>query len=244
MNYLDIAIAAIIGFFLVRGIKNGLVNTLTGVVSFILALIIATGMMSAIADILQNYIGMDKDISYIIGYVILFVGTLLFLRLAANVILKVFTITSMRWVDRIGGGLFGLFIGGMIVSSVLVALSFFSFTEQMLPERNKSFLYPYTKDFFPVVYNIVVKVKPAALSFQEIKEDILKGKTVEALKKSQAGRELIKYWDKLNKERRKEEGTQHQNNFSNLILGRSGRMYPLPSQSCNITLLYPNPHIV
>ena len=187
---------------------------------------------------------MDKDISYIVGYVILFVGTLLILKLVANVILKVFTITSLRWVDRIGGGMFGLFIGSMIVSSVLVALSFFSFTERMLPERNQSFLYPYTKEFFPVVYNIVVKIKPASLSFQEIAEDILEGKTVEALKKSQAGRELIEYWDKLNKERQKETGSEQQNNFSSLIPANSERSYYLSSQSCKIILVHPNNQIV
>lgn len=244
MNYLDIAIAAIVGFFLVRGVKSGLVNTLTGVVSFILALIISTGMMSTAAGILQNYIRMDKDISYIVGYVILFIGTLLLFRLAANVILKVFTITSMRWVDRIGGGVFGFFIGGMIVSSVLVGLSFFSFTEHLLPERDKSYLYPYTKDFFPAVYNIVVKVKPAALSFQEITEDILDGKTIDSLKKSQAGRELIEYWDKLNKARRKEAGSDQQDNFSSVIPAYSGSSYYHSTKYYKTILFYPNPHIV
>jgi len=231
MNYLDIVILAIVGFFLIRGIKSGLVNTLTGVVSFILALIIATGMMSTAAGFLQTYIRMDKEISYIIGYVVLFVGTLLVFKLAANVILKVFTITSMRWVDRIGGGLFGFFIGSMIVSSILVALSFFSFTERLLPERNQSYLYPYTKEFFPVVYNIVVKLKPAALSFQEISEDILEGKTLDALKKSQAGRELIEYWNKLNKERQKVTGSEQNENFSYLF-----REYP---ESSYFPYLYP-----
>jgi len=244
MNYLDIAITAIVGFFLVRGVKSGLVNTLTGVISFILALIIATGMMSTAAGYLQAYIRMDKEISYIVGYVILFVGTLLVFKLAANVILKVFTITSMRWVDRIGGGLFGLFIGGMIVSSVLVALSFFSFTEKLLPERNQSFLYPYTKEFFPVVYNIVVKLKPASQSFQEITEEILDGKGVEALKKSQAGRELIEYWDKLNKERQKVTGSEQNENFSNLNTKYPQRFYFPSSRSSKVVIFHSNHHIV
>lgn len=226
MNYLDLVIAAIVGFFMVRGIRKGLINTLTGVLSFILALIISTGLMGTAAGILQDYLRFSKDVSYVVGYLVLFIGTILLFRGVANVILKIFTITSLRWVDRLVGGLLGLMIGGLIVSSVLVSLSFFSFTDTLLPERDESLLYPYARGFFPAFYNIVIKVKPAASTFQELTEDILKSKPLEALRRTDAGRELLEYWDKLKKDKEKESKNRNQFNSANNIQPSQTKHYP------------------
>jgi len=197
MNYLDIIILAVVGFFLAWGIKKGIVKTLAGVIGFILAMIIATAMMGMVAGILHNLFNMNKGAAYILSYVLLFIGVMLICYAAANIILKLFTITSTRWLDRVGGGILGFLVGSLIVSSVLVALSFFTFTERMLPEKEKSLLYPYARSFFPEFYNLIVKLKPAAKTFQDITGDILEGQPEDALKKTQAGRDLLKYWEKL-----------------------------------------------
>lgn len=197
MNYLDIIILTVVGFFLAWGIKKGIVKTLAGVIGFILALIIATAMMGMTADILHNLFNMNKGAAYILSYVLLFIGVMLICHAAANVILKLFTITSTRWLDRVGGGILGFLVGSLIVSSVLVALSFFTFTERMLPEKDKSLLYPYARNFFPEFYNLIVKLKPAAKTFQDITGDILEGQPEDALKKTQAGRDLLEYLEKL-----------------------------------------------
>ena len=196
MNYLDIIILTVVGFFLAWGIKKGIVKTLAGVIGFILAMIIATAMMGMTADILHNLFNMNKGAAYILSYVLLFIGVMLICYAAANVILKLFTITSTRWLDRVGGGILGFLVGSLIVSAVLVALSFFTFTERMLPEKDKSLLYPYARNFFPEFYNLIVKLKPAAKTFQDITGDILEGQPEDALKKTQAGRDLLKYWEK------------------------------------------------
>jgi len=200
MNYLDIIILAVVGFFLAWGIKKGIVKTLAGVIGFILAMIIATAMMGMTADILHNLFNMNKGAAYILSYVLLFIGVMLICYAAANVILKLFTITSTRWLDRLGGGILGFLVGSLIVSAVLVALSFFTFTERMLPEKDKSLLYPYARSFFPEFYNLIVKLKPRVLgakTFQDITGDILEGQPEDALKKTQAGRDLLEYLEKL-----------------------------------------------
>jgi len=108
------------------------------------------------------------------------------------VLVKLFTVTSTRWVDRIGGGLFGFLIGNLLVSAVLIALSFFSFTDRMLPEKENSLLYSYSRNFFPTLYDYVVKLKPSAKLFEEIVEEILDGNVLETLQKTEAGREVLK----------------------------------------------------
>lgn len=188
MNYIDIIILTVVGFFIAWGIKKGIIKTLAGVIGFILAMIIATAMMGMVAGVLHNLFNMNKGAAYVLSYVLLFIGVMLICHSAANVILKLFTITSTRWLDRVGGGILGFLVGSLIVSSILVILSFFTFTERM----DKSLLYPYARNFAPGFYNLI----PAAKTFQDITGDILDGQPEDALKKTQAGRDLLKYWEK------------------------------------------------
>ncbi|MFC1563780.1 CvpA family protein [candidate division KSB1 bacterium] len=198
MNYLDIIILAVVGFFLYRGVKKGLIKSFSGIFGFFVALIVATGLMGDFARVLQNVININKGVSYLLSYIILFFGVLIIFKIISNLIVKLFTVTSTRWVDRIGGGVFGFLLGGLIISSILVFLSFFSFTEKLLPETDGSFLYPAARGFAPSVYDLVVNMGPLSQKFQEITEDILKGQPAEVLRKSKAGRDLLDYWDKIN----------------------------------------------
>ncbi|MFC1729910.1 CvpA family protein [candidate division KSB1 bacterium] len=197
MNYIDIIIIVVIGLFVARGVQKGLVNTLTGVVSFITALFVATGMVGNFAQAVQSALGTNKGISYILAYVTLFFSVLLLFRLIAHIILKFFEITSTRWIDRIGGGVFGFLISSLLVSVIFLALSFFTFTERLMPERDNSFLYPYARDFYPVVYDLFVRIGPTAQSFQDITAEFLRDQPQEALRKTEAGRAFLEYLEKI-----------------------------------------------
>ena len=199
MNYLDIIIVVVVGYFLILGIRRGFVTMFCAIVGFLAALFVATSMMSRIALPLHEYIGLPKGAAYLIAYIILFVAVILLFKLAAKLIVKLFTLTSTRWVDRIGGAVFGLFLGILALSLILTILSFFDFTDRLLPEEENSLLYPYVKESYPYVYDALVKLKPAAQKFKDIIDDILKEKSDEELQRSQAGRYLLKYRQKPNK---------------------------------------------
>ncbi len=192
MNYLDIVIVAVVVCFLVLGVRKGIVTMCMGIAGFVLALITATGLMGIFSRVIQDFTEMPKGFAYVFSYILLFFSVLLVVRGITNVLVKLFTVTSTRWVDRIGGGLFGFLIGNLLISAVLIALSVFSFTDHMLPEKENSLLYLYSRNFFPTLYNYVVKLKPSAKSFQEIVEEIFYGDVLETLEKTEAGREALK----------------------------------------------------
>ncbi len=198
MNYLDIIILAVVGFFLYRGVKKGLIKTFSGIFGFFAALIIATGFMGDFASLIRSAVNINTGIAYLLSYLLLFFGVLFIFKFLSTMLVKLFTVTSTRWVDRIGGGVLGFLLGGLIVSSVLVLLSFFSFSEKLLPEAENSLLYRPAKRFAPAVYDAVVNFGPLSKKFTNITEDILKGQPAEMLQRSRAGRELLDYWDRIN----------------------------------------------
>ncbi len=197
MNYLDIIIVIVVGFLTFTGMRKGFVSTLAGIIGFFAALIIATGMMGAMAEVLQSVVNFSKGPAYLVSYIILFFGVIIIFKIAAKIIQKLFTVTSTKWVDQIGGGAFGFLLGGLIVSTVLNLLAFFPFSDKLLPEQENAILYPYAVGFAPGVYDLVVKMGPMSQKFEEITEDILKGEPIEFLKKTKAGRNLLEYWEKI-----------------------------------------------
>jgi len=204
MNYLDLIIISIIGIFVIRGVQKGLLMTLTGVVSFLAALFIATGLVGSFAQRLQDTAAISKVSAYIFSYIVLFFGILLILRIVAHITLKIFEVTSTRWIDRVGGCIFGFLIGSLLLSVVFIVLSFFSFTERLLPERENSMLYTYTRNFFPSTYNVLKVIRPATHSFQDITAELLQEQPRELLEKTEAGRDFLKYLKKFQKEAKKE----------------------------------------
>jgi len=200
MNYLDIIILSVAGVGVAWGVNKGFVKTFAGVVGFFAALFIATALVGTIAQNMQEVLNFGKGTAYVLGYVVLFFAVILIFKLAAHVVLKLFEITSTRWVDRAGGGLFGFVIAGLLLSLVFGILSFFSFTERLLPERQNSFLYPYARNFFPAIYDLSTNVRPAAQTVQDITSEILEEKPREVLEKTEAGRSVLKYIEKLNDE--------------------------------------------
>ncbi|MFC1555955.1 CvpA family protein [candidate division KSB1 bacterium] len=193
MNYLDIFIIIVVGLLSFWGINKGLVKALAGIVGFLAALMIATGFVGVLADKLQDVMGLSNAASYVLAYVVLFFSIILIFKISAHLITKLFEVSSLRWVDRTGGGAFGFMIGGLILSFLFTALSFFSFTDKMLPERENSFLYPYARDFYPAIYNVVSKISPASKTFQDISAEILKEHPRETLMRTEAGRKVLEY---------------------------------------------------
>ena len=191
MNYLDIIIAVVVVYFIVLGVRKGIVTMFMGIAGFILALITATGLMSLFSGILQELTGMPKGLGYIISSILIFFFVLLVCRGITNIILKLFTITSTRWIDRVGGGIFGFCIGGLIVSALLIMLTFIPFSDRLLPGKENSLLYPCALNFFPAIYDNVVILKPSAKSFQEIVEDIINGDLLESVNISHTDRGII-----------------------------------------------------
>jgi len=192
MNYIDIIIAGVVGYFLYWGMKKGLIKTLAGIIGLFAALFIATTFMNVIADFLRVSLHFNKVFSYVFSYLALFVGTIFIFRFTANLIVKLFTVTSTRWIDRAGGGVFGFLLGSMIISAFFVFFSYFTITEKLLPERDSSMLYPYALSFFPAAYDIISDLGPVAKKFRDISEDILKDEPKEILERTHAGRDILK----------------------------------------------------
>jgi len=173
MNYIDVIIISVILFFVLKGILKGFARELMGILSFIISFVVALSQMKNAANFLDNYIE-NYWISLIVGYITVFLIVFIIFHIIAGAIHKLLKISSLGWLNRIGGAVFGLFFSGMLISMAVFLVSFMPLEGEIPPGKKNSQFYPYFEKMAPRVYDFFSKVIPGSKSlYDDIQNKIL-----------------------------------------------------------------------
>jgi len=124
MNPFDILILVILGYSLIRGLFRGLVKEISSLIGVFGGFYAAYTYYQFLAGLLS---GLIQDISYlnILSFLILFCGVLIVVSVLGVIIKYLLNIAFLGWVDRVGGVVFGLAKGILIVSVLFISLTAF-----------------------------------------------------------------------------------------------------------------------
>ena len=124
MNPFDILILVILGYSLIRGLFRGLVKEVSSVIGVFGGFYAAYTYYQNVAGLLSRLI---QDISYlnILSFLIIFCGVLIVVSVLGIIIKYLMNIAFLGWIDRIGGVVFGLAKGILIVSVLFISLTAF-----------------------------------------------------------------------------------------------------------------------
>ncbi len=165
MNLLDIVLASIIGFCLIRGIFRGLIKELSSIIGVVSGFYAAYSYYPLIAKFLKRWIA-DTGYANILACLILFLGIYIGISIAGVLIKYLMNIVFLGWTDRICGLIFGTLKGVLIVSVIVVMLTAF------LP-KNAAIL----KDSFIARHTMVISatmVRVASVDMKKLFQDHLK----------------------------------------------------------------------
>ena len=124
MNPFDILIIVILGYSLVRGLFRGLVKELSSIIGVLGGFYAAYTYYKVLAGLLAGFI---NDTSYlnILSFLAIFCGVLIVIGVLGVIIKYLLNIAFLGWVDRIGGVVFGVLKGVLIVSILFITLTAF-----------------------------------------------------------------------------------------------------------------------
>ncbi len=165
MNLLDIVLATIIGFCLIRGIFRGLIKELSSIIGVVSGFYAAYSYYPLIAKFLKRWIA-DTGYANILACLILFIGIYITISIAGVLIKYLMNIVFLGWTDRICGLIFGTLKGVLIVSVIVVMLTAF------LP-KNSAIL----KDSLIARHTMVISatmVRVASVDMKKLFKDHLK----------------------------------------------------------------------
>lgn len=119
MNYLDIAIAVPLLYGLIKGFSNGLIKEITGLLSLIIGIYVAVNFSILLEPHLSGIFDNYEQFKPIIAFAVLFVSTILIIKLIGILANKLTKALALGFVSRIFGAVFGILKIALIVSFLL-----------------------------------------------------------------------------------------------------------------------------
>jgi len=124
MNWIDIAAIILLIISAIVGLKRGLVGELFGLLGMVIGLVLARRYCNDIYFI--NSLFKNSVLSTWVSFTLIFVGVILVASLIGILIHKVLKLAAMGMLDHIGGFIFGLLKGILIIGILLFLLSKFT----------------------------------------------------------------------------------------------------------------------
>ncbi len=120
MNWLDIVIILVIAFFVVSAFQSGLIREVVTLVSVVVGVIVAGLFYDNLARDVLSFIE-DDDVAGVVAFLVLLGAVYLAGQLIAIMLKQTASILFLGWADHIGGGLFGLLKGLVVVEVLIIA---------------------------------------------------------------------------------------------------------------------------
>ncbi len=180
---IDIIILIILVIFFITGAKRGLIRQALDILGIILAFLGAFYLAHYVAGYLEDSIALQYTISLILSAVVIFIAIMIFFKIMGAFFKKVAETALLGPLDRVGGGLFGLFKGVLLVSLLLIiALNI------PLPDQYKQQIRdrPLAIGIYPVlpsVFDFVFSHSPSDLYFDKVIRTDEYRRSLDAIKK-------------------------------------------------------------
>lgn len=131
MSFLDIVFIAIFSISILFALLKGLAREIISLASLIGGFLLAVFFYGIPAHMFRQFSKTDA-IANLLGFFVLFFGCILIGAIAAFLVNRFIKAASLKWLDRLLGGVFGLLRGWAIASILVVALVSFPVRDDFL----------------------------------------------------------------------------------------------------------------
>lgn len=172
MNLLDFLILIPIAYFCYRGFVNGIIKEVFSIVGIMLGVFLTFQYMDPVGAAITPLFEEKSSFIPFISAIIIFIGTLSVVHLAAFLSKKFLETIKLNFVNRIAGSVFGFLKSGIVVSAILLILAGFSIPSK--ESRQDSATYSYIIYLAPWTYDSVATIYPGAEDFTSTIQKTLK----------------------------------------------------------------------
>ena len=120
MNWLDIVIAVALIIPIFTGLRQGLIKAALSLAGLIVGVVLASNYYQELGGVL-TFIS-DENIANIVAFIIILVVVMIIAFVLAAVLKYTAKAVLLGWVDRLGGAIFGLFMGAIFMGALLSIL--------------------------------------------------------------------------------------------------------------------------
>lgn len=136
MNYLDIIIGIILILFAIGGLKNGIIREAFSLVAFVGGIYGAIKLSNYVGNWLSELINVSQEWMSVISFIIVFIALALLINWLGGLLSDLIASLSLGFVDKIGGFVFGVAKGFLLVGVLILLLDFFGIKD-VLNEKTR-----------------------------------------------------------------------------------------------------------
>jgi len=153
MNYIDLIIALFLAWFAYKGFTKGLIIELASLVALILGIYAALYFSDVTADFLVAYFKMGKKYLSLIAFVLTFILVVIAVITLGRILEKFIDILLLGFLNKLAGAVFGILKGMLILSLLLMLLTYMG-GGNILGEktRESSLFYGTVKGVAPLLF--------------------------------------------------------------------------------------------
>lgn len=122
LNYLDLGVALIFLFFLIRGVWIGFMRQLAAFFALIGSYVIAGQYAGEILPLVSQLIEQPK-LAFLVSFVLLFLGSAIIFTLIGKILQHLMHVTLLGWLDRLAGTLLGALKAAVLASLLYMFIS-------------------------------------------------------------------------------------------------------------------------
>jgi membrane protein required for colicin V production len=183
MNWIDIIILILLGLAVALGFKKGLVQEIVGIIGLIVSFFLALKLHPAAAGgLLKMFRNIPPHLAPTIGFVIMFLACFGAITLAGWLLSKIIKATPLDLADKVGGMVIGLVKGAVIISILLLLLTFLPLSREMNQKLDRSGMIRSMRKVAPWVYEKTKGLWPRAKELYKEFEKTPEPKKVEEMK--------------------------------------------------------------
>ncbi len=159
MEILDIVLAVLLLFGLVRGFMKGFFVEVASLLSLLIGVYGAIHFSYFIADWLKTKVEWDAKYIQIVAFAATFVLILIVVSLVGKLLTKMIDAAQLGILNKLAGGIFGVAKIGLILSVIISLFSKMNDTITFIEKEtlDKSILYERVKNFAPTIFPSIIE---------------------------------------------------------------------------------------
>lgn len=124
MNIIDIIILVLIVLAAIKGLSDGLIRQVGGILGLFLGIFLAGRFSSRLADWLHQWVNAPENIVKIISFVLIIIAVCICMHLLGRLLEKIINLVTLGWINRILGMLLSVFTAVLLIG-VFISLIYY-----------------------------------------------------------------------------------------------------------------------
>lgn len=154
MGFLDIVFAALLGYALYKGIKNGLFVELASLVALFVGIYIAIKFSGIARSILENNVSWNPKYIELTAFAITFIVVVAAIHLSAKILTGMASFAFLGWLNKLAGAIFSMIKTILALSVVILLFEKINFNNTFVSKEtlDNSIFYNPIKEISSAIY--------------------------------------------------------------------------------------------